>query len=205
MFLIILPIIGIICALIAHSKGRNPVGWFFIGFFFGFVGLIIALVVSNVKDRQEKDKQMEMQQRRLQEQLRQERLKNEQFRKHAQSRLDVHDEKLDIDTRLLGNEMNITPLQITDQNTTPDNIQTIDVQNLNANLNNVSPDDKMENGWFYNDGSKNIGPITFKEIQDQIYLKQIYPDTYVWHNTFTDWTFASNIANLKFGGNYDQA
>lgn len=188
MFLIVLPIVGIICALMARSKGRNPIGWFFIGFFFGLIGLILVLVVSNLKDKEEKDKQMEMQQRRLQEQLRQERLKNEQFRKHAQTRLDVHDEKLDIDTRLIGNDTNITPLQITDQNTAP-----------------LSIDDKMKTGWFYHDRGKNVGPVTFSDIQDKICLKQIYPDTYVWHNTFNDWTFASNVAQLKFGGNYDQA
>lgn len=99
MGLIILFIFGIICALIANSKGRNPIGWFFIGFFLGIIGLIIALVASNLEDVRQKEVEMQNEQRRLREQLRQERIKNDQFRKHAQQRLDSHDDVLGIETR----------------------------------------------------------------------------------------------------------
>ena len=92
-------ICGIICALCARSKGRSVIGWFFIGFFFTFIGLIIILVLSNLKDARAKEVHAEMEQRRLREQLRQERLKNEQFRKHTHTRLDSHDEALQMDTR----------------------------------------------------------------------------------------------------------
>jgi len=90
---------GLICAVIADSKGRNPIGWFFIGFFFPLIGLILVLVLSNLKEAQDKELAMETEQRRLREQLRQERLKNEQFRKHAQIRLDTHDTALGMSTR----------------------------------------------------------------------------------------------------------
>jgi len=98
-YLLIGGVIGIICALIAHSKGRSAVGWFFVGFFLGIIGLVIALLASNLEDARAKEMAMENEQRRLREQLRQERLKNEQFRKHTQLRLDSHDGALGLDTR----------------------------------------------------------------------------------------------------------
>ena len=39
MYLIIAVIIGVICAIIANSKGRSEIGWFFIGFHNGFLSL----------------------------------------------------------------------------------------------------------------------------------------------------------------------
>ncbi len=102
MGLVILAIFGIICAVIAHNKGRSAIGWFFIGFFFHILALILVLVVSNLKEAKEKEAHVEMEQRRLREQLRQERLKTEQLRKYTQVRLDAHDQELDIDTRHVG-------------------------------------------------------------------------------------------------------
>lgn len=104
MFWIIALILGVICAAIANSKGRSAIGWFFIGFFFGILGLIIVLVVGNLKDARQKEMEMQNEQRRLREQLRQERIKNDQFRKHTQVRLDTHDNALGLETR------NIQPL-----------------------------------------------------------------------------------------------
>ncbi|MBI9017021.1 MAG: hypothetical protein JEZ07_07165 [Phycisphaerae bacterium] len=114
MFWIIATIIGLICAIIARSKGRSVIGWFLIGFFLGLIGLIIMLVVSNKKDEKQKHEQLQNEQRRLHEQLRQERLKNEQFRKHAQSRLDAHDNVLELDTRQTSTGMDNEVLQLLD-------------------------------------------------------------------------------------------
>lgn len=35
-------------AIVAKNKGRNPVGWFFIGFIFSLLGLILAYLVPAV-------------------------------------------------------------------------------------------------------------------------------------------------------------
>jgi predicted Zn finger-like uncharacterized protein len=112
MFWMIAIILGIICAVLASYKGRSVVGWFFIGFLFGIFGLIVLLVISNLKEAKTKEEHVEMEQRRLREQLRQERLKTEQFRKYTQVRLDTHDRELDIDTRHIGpllQQANIQP------------------------------------------------------------------------------------------------
>ena len=99
MFWVIALIMGTVCAIVANSKGRSAVGWFFIGFLFGLIALIIVAVMPNLKEQQSKEKAQKRENRRLKEMLRQEQLKNESFRKHAIERLDKHDEVLEISTK----------------------------------------------------------------------------------------------------------
>lgn len=40
----------IICPIIAHSKGRSAVGWFFGGFFLGGIGIIIVACLGEKKN-----------------------------------------------------------------------------------------------------------------------------------------------------------
>ena len=45
---IIVTVISVIlCPIIAHSKGRSAVGWFFGGLFLGGIGLIIVACLSD--------------------------------------------------------------------------------------------------------------------------------------------------------------
>ena len=99
MVLIFMVILGAITAAIAHAKGRNAVGWFFVGFFFGLLGLIVAFVVSDVGAERAARDSIRSDNRRLREQLRQEKLKNQRFREHALRRIDAHDRHLGLDTR----------------------------------------------------------------------------------------------------------
>jgi hypothetical protein len=99
MFWIIALIFGTICAVVANGKGRSAVGWFFIGFLFGLIALIIVCIISDIKEQESKEKAQKQENRRLREQLRQERVKGESFRSHAMARLDRHDEELQISTK----------------------------------------------------------------------------------------------------------
>lgn len=45
--IIITVISMILCPIIAHSKGRSAVGWFFGGLFLGGIGLIIVACLSD--------------------------------------------------------------------------------------------------------------------------------------------------------------
>lgn len=99
MQLFIMFIFGVICAFIASSKGRSGIGWFFLGFFFPLIGLILILVLSDLNAEQQKQQSMLNEQRRLREQLRQERLRNQSFQQYTAARLDVHDQALSLDTR----------------------------------------------------------------------------------------------------------
>ncbi|WP_100934195.1 DUF4339 domain-containing protein [Candidatus Chlamydia corallus] len=40
-------ILGCLSAYIADKKNRNPIGWFFAGAFFGFIGLIVLLLLPS--------------------------------------------------------------------------------------------------------------------------------------------------------------
>ena len=42
-------VFGAIVAVIAHSRGRSALGWFFIGLFTSCIGLILVLVLPYVK------------------------------------------------------------------------------------------------------------------------------------------------------------
>jgi len=45
---------GILCAVLAGSKGRSRVGWFFAGIFFGLIALAVLACLGN---KTEKEKQ----------------------------------------------------------------------------------------------------------------------------------------------------
>jgi hypothetical protein len=42
-------IAAIICAVIAGTKGRNPLGWGLLGFFFSILTLIVIIVIPSKK------------------------------------------------------------------------------------------------------------------------------------------------------------
>lgn len=48
-FAVLWVLCGVASAAIANSKGRDPAGYFFIGFLLGFIGLIIAAAVPRVE------------------------------------------------------------------------------------------------------------------------------------------------------------
>lgn len=98
MQLIIMLVFGVLCALIAHSKGRSAIGWFLIGFFFTLIGLIISLVVSNLKIEEERHQKMARENRRLREQLRKDRMVADRRHRQAMRRIDAHDRVSGIDT-----------------------------------------------------------------------------------------------------------
>ena len=97
--LIIRVIFGLIAASIASRKGRSSIGWFFGGFFFGLIGIIIVAVASDKTQERSIRRHADLERRRLREQLMQERMKNEAFRAHAANRLDTHDRMLGTRTR----------------------------------------------------------------------------------------------------------
>jgi len=90
---------GALIAALANSKGRNAVGWFFLGLIFPCISLILVLCLPNLHEQQQQFAYHDSQNRRLQEQLRQERMKNQAFQASTQARLDEHDTSLGIDTR----------------------------------------------------------------------------------------------------------
>jgi hypothetical protein len=183
MNLIIACVFGGICASIASSKGRNAVGWFFIGFFFSCIGLLIIICLSNLLEEKAALNMMEIQHRRLREQLRQEQMKNEALRQHAVARLDLHDEKLGMNTRLSA-----PPL---DPPGTPS------LHRLHRPpIPSAPPPGLPANGWFTNENGEQHGPFAFQLLLNRASQGTLDPETPVWVEPMVDWKPARQIPNL---------
>lgn len=175
-------VFGGIVAAIAHSKGRNVVGWFFLGFFVGCIALIIIICLSNLNEEQAKWSSNEIEQRRLREQLRQEQLKNEALRQHTVARLDLHDEKLGIDTRSAAPGLSLggPTLRIPPRPGVPAA---------------PAPGYPSEN-WYTNEDGEQQGPYTFALLSTRARQGTLSTETLVWAEGLPEWQPAVTIPNL---------
>lgn len=174
-------VFGGITAMIAHSKGRNVVGWFFLGFFFACIALIIILCISNLNEEQAKWNANEIEQRRLREQLRQEQLKNEALRQHTAARLDIHDQKLGIDTRNIPTALPLGPPR-----------QNAMLPNTPA----LPPPGMPRDGWYTNEDGQQQGPYTFANLNARARQGTLPQTTLVWAEGMDSWQPAETIPNL---------
>jgi GYF domain 2 len=179
-------ICGIICAVIAPSNGRNPVGWFFAGFFIGLIGLIVLLCMPNLKEEQAYKVGVEQENRRLREQLRQEQIKAETFRGHTQRRLDAHDQKLAIDTRAddhLLTGAGAAPGGLLGQDGVPFAQQVSSAASVP--------------GWYYAIDGQTLGPVPAGQMVQMIQSRAISANTLVWIEGMIDWTPASRVPEFS--------
>jgi hypothetical protein len=102
-------VFGIICAVLAPGRGRSAVGWFFIGVATQCIGIILILLLPNLKAEEEKERRRAAETKRLREQLKKERQVADERHEAHRARIGTHDLALGIDTseaenRLLTNE-----------------------------------------------------------------------------------------------------
>ena len=95
---IVTAVFGGVVAAIANSRGRSPVGWFFIGFFAGCIGLILVLVLPDLNVEEERRSKLATENKRLKEQIRKERQVADQRHAETIGRLGAHDAVLGLDT-----------------------------------------------------------------------------------------------------------
>ncbi|MCU0780122.1 MAG: DUF4339 domain-containing protein [Akkermansiaceae bacterium] len=177
-------VLGGVTSAIAASKGRNAVGWFFLGFFFGCVSLIIILCLSNLKEEQAYRQTQLIEQQRLREQLRQEQMKTEALRRHTVARLDAHDQHLGIDTRQTAPALG------------PGNALSTP-QALPSGLPQQQQIQHPATGWYVcYDGSTQEGPMSFEEVRQQVWQGRINAETLVWVETMTGWQAARTVPGL---------
>lgn len=198
-------IIGLICgfiaALIANSKGRNVVGWFFGGLFLGLIGIIIVAVLSNLKAEKAQQDYEARERRRLREQLRQERIKNETFRQHTVSRLDVHDQHLQIDTRQtnaleqLQGQVHELPMSADPANP----IDRIDptMQALQPMGNSVAQPTGPTVYWHYEQQGQSVGPVSEDDIRLLLARGELSGNSLVWTEGMADWARTLEISTFR--------
>jgi len=188
--LIIAAICGVISAAIAHSKGRNAVGWFFGGFFLGIIGIVIVACISNLNEQRARQRYMENESRRLREQLRQERLKGESYRQYSMNRLDAHDEALGLDTRS-GN--------LLDGPAGPTGLLT-DANNQGFAKQSAQTAPASDALWYYERSGDTIGPVSEVAIRELLTSGTISSSNLVWTEGFSDWRPLADVDTFRLPG-----
>ncbi len=178
------------CAIIASNKGRNPLGWFFIGFLLGLIGLIIVLVVSNERERERHRVAARSERRRLREKLRQEQMKNEAHRRHAEARLNAHDGSLGIDTR------RITPLPA-GHGMHDDGPQALPGDSDAAEHQELDEPVVPVKEWKYDTGAGECGPVSAAALRKGLADGKIDGTTLVWRDGMENWRPLSEIQMFR--------
>ncbi len=201
---LVLLICGVLAAVIASSKGRNPVGWFFGGFFLHIIGIVIVAVLPDLKAQRAEREYLERENRRLRERIRQEQVKNEAFRRHATKRLDVHDGHLRIDTRqvsppLPALEESVLALPAHDQAMEPATTYASGLQGDGEVEPLVVPARARELGrdWHYEASGGSIGPISEVDLVGKFRSGELNGSTLVWTSELEDWKAAGQVSALK--------
>ena len=173
-------VFGAIVAAIASSKGRTPVGWFFFGFFFGCLAIILVLVLPNLKEQQAKEQRLEEENRRIREQVRQEQMRLEAFRQQTNNRLDRHDQVLQIDTapRMesplgLGGAAGMPPA-----------------------LPNQAQDDQRPI-WFYVKDTNRCGPVSLGALRALLAGGEVNADSLFWRAGMSEWQAGRNVPEIR--------
>jgi hypothetical protein len=174
--LIIMAIFGTICAVIAQSRGRSAVGWFFVGFFFSCLGLILLLVIPDLKVQEEERQRMALENRRLREQIRKDRMVADQRHDESDRRLTAHDRVLNLDTSTAQREIVPPPIR----------------QALAG-----SDAEQFAVSWYFVDGGKPAGPISLDDLKNMWKEARLQPDSLVWHEGMREWVAVSAIRGLQ--------
>lgn len=161
---------AIICAVLASSRGRNPVGWFLLGLFFSVIALVVLAVIPDLKEEERKEQHRGRRSDRLEEQVRQERQRREALADHTLARLDAHDRHAGIDTRAAAPPP--LPAEAV-------------VSQIEAEI------------WFYEEAGESRGPVTEAELKDRLRDGRLRRGALVWCEGMADWTPARSIPSLS--------
>jgi hypothetical protein len=180
-------VFGGICAAVAHSRGRNAVGWFFVGFLTSCVGLIIVLVLPDLREQEARERRQQQQTRQMREELKMHRAIADQRHQETIGRLGVHDRALGIDTgpKVEGQIAAAPPpaAPASDQPVAPP--PPPPVRQSHSSYRNMS--------WFYSDGTAQLGPITFDALSTLWRNGAVTPETLVWAKGMPEWMSVSDI------------
>ncbi len=182
--LAILAVFGLICSLIAHQRGRNPVGWFFIGAFLGCFGIILILVLPDLAAEQERMTRMTQRTRRLEERLTKERMIADQRLAEANRRLAVHDTALGLDTaRGLDAAREVTPA--------------IGHRGAAMSPPPLPPQSEVQRQWHYATMDAQEGPVSIEELRTLWARAELNPSSLVWKDGMPEWLPISDIPKLR--------
>lgn len=169
---------GAICAVIASGRGRSGVGWFFIGLVAGCIGLIILLVLPDLKVQQEREERQRQENRRLRERIAKERIVADSRHSEVNKRLGAHDQALGLDT-------SSTP-QLSGGGAAPAEPPRL-------------PGEVAPAKWYYARDGQRHGPVTAETITHLIAAKAVTGDSLVWRQGMADWLPLRDVPELDGG------
>jgi hypothetical protein len=185
--LVIMAALGTACALIASSRGRSPVGWFFIGAlpcWLGIFGLIMVLVLPDLKVQEERERRLADENRRLREKLRKDRMVADERHAEMNRRIGAHDVALGVDTAgaPVGALPDASPSPAASASPPP----------------SLSPfaDQHREASWFWARGTNRDGPIPFGDLQSHWRTGNVTSQTLVWKKGMTQWASVGDVPGL---------
>ena len=173
-------VFGTICAILAPGRGRSAVGWFFIGGLFSCMGLIVLLLIPNLKVEQEKQRRRDAETRRLREQLKKERQVADERHEAHSHRLGAHDRALGVDTTRRTEALTDSP-----------------ADSLADSLADSPPPPLAGAAdWYYAIDGQQQGPIPGAELR-ALWLDEKVPDrALVWREGFAEWTPIGDVGDL---------
>ena len=178
--LVIMTVFGGICSALAAGRGRSAVGWFCIGFFAPCLGIILVLVLPDLRLQDAKERQLLDENRRLREIVRKDRMVSDDRHVLTERRLAAHDAALGVDTaepvaELPPAEPAAPPLPGT--------------AGLSGALTDLP--------WMYAAHGAPQGPVAFAVLRRLWHEQQIHDQTLVWTQGMPDWLPVQQVGRLR--------
>jgi uncharacterized protein DUF4339 len=173
---------AVACSLIANSRGRSAVGWFFVGFFAGCIGLILVLVLPDLKVEQERQRRLADENRRLRERLRKDRIVADERHAEISRRVGAHDVALGVDTSVAA------PAALPGY--APD-------ARASAGPDPAVASDLRGSAWYWAQGINRQGPADFDALRSRWQSGEVTTETLVWRKGMPRWTALRDIPGLE--------
>ena len=173
-------VFGVICAAIAQGRGRSGLGWFLGGFLLACIGLVVLLVLPDLKAQEARDHAHRNEVRKLREQIKKERQVADERHDANRVRLEAHDRAHGLDTsdadrtQLGGDRPPGLPF---------------------ATTATVAPG-LVGTTWFYAHDGRQQGPVPIDELRRLWLAETIDPDALVWRTGMAEWTPITDVPGL---------
>ena len=168
-------VFGTLCAVIASGRGRNPVGWFFIGAILACIGFILVLCLPDLNEerrRKAREHSAGAENRLLKEQLRKDRMVTDSRLSLVERRLQTHDRALGVDTG-----------------------HPADPQLPGGAAGVLMPPDPVGAPWYIADGDRPL-LLSWVELRERFTGGRVGPTTLVWTEGMAEWAPMSNVEGL---------
>jgi hypothetical protein len=172
---------GVACALIANSRGRSAVGWFFVGLVAPCIGLILVLVLPDLKVEQERQRRLADENRRLRERLRKDRIVADQRHAEITRRVGAHDVALGVDTATVM----------------PAALPGAAPFDGAAGADAAVASELRGSAWYWAQGLNRQGPSDFEALRRRWLSGEVTTETLVWRKGMPKWTALRDVPGLE--------